>query len=168
VQATGHIEAGFVHLARRQYAEAAAASNAALKSMKQAGATAGLVMTSLKRLQGEFLLRTAARDKGRAALDETAAALRAARGPDNWSEALFSLEAMTRTAREVGDWELAARLSQRMIDHDPAYGGSRFERGLVEQQAGRMAEANAEFALARKYWASADADLPQLKQMRNR
>jgi hypothetical protein len=55
-----------------------------------------------------------------------------------------------------------------MIDHDPAYGGSRFERGLVEQQAGRMAEANAEFALARKYWASADADLPQLKQMRNR
>jgi hypothetical protein len=125
-------------------------------------------MTSLKRLQGEFLLRTAARDKGRAALDEAATALRAARGPDNWSEALFSLEAMTRTARDVGDWELAARLSQRMIEHDPAYGGSHFEQGLVARHAGRTAEVEAAFALARKYWPGADRDLPQLAEMKKR
>jgi tetratricopeptide (TPR) repeat protein len=167
-QATGHVEAGFVHLAARRYADAAAASNAALKAVKQAGPTAGLVMTSLKRLQGEFLLRTAARDKGRAAMSEAAAALGAARGPDNWSEALFALEAMTRTAREVGDWELAARLSQQMIDHDPAYGGSHFERGMVARHDGRDADADAAFALARKYWAGADRDLPQFTHMGKR
>ena len=168
VQAAGWIEIGFATLAQKRYADAPMPANAALKAMKQAGPVAGLVVPSMKRLQGEFLLRTAAREKGRAALDEAATALRAAQGPDNWSDALFSLEAMTRTAREVGDWELADRLSQHMLDHDPAYGGSHFERGLVAWHADRFADAEASFELARKHWAGADRDLPQLAEMKRR
>ena len=168
IQAAGHIEAGLVRLMQKRYADAATSANAAVRAMKQAGPVAGLVVTSMKRLQGEFLLRTAAREKGRAAMEEAAEILRAARGPDNWSEALFGLEAMARTAREVGDWDLADQLSRLMVEHDPAYGGSYFERGLVERHADKFSDAEKSFALAQKYWAGADRDLPQLADMKKR
>jgi tetratricopeptide (TPR) repeat protein len=168
VQAMGHIEVGFIRLAQKRYADAAASSNAALKLMKQGGAGAGLIGTPLKRLQGEFLLRTAARGKGRAAMIDVAAFLRTAVGPDHWTQALFAIEAMTRTAREVGDWELADRLSRELMAHDAGYAGSHFERGMVAQNAGRAAEAGHAFAAARKLWARADADLPQMAMMKRR
>jgi hypothetical protein len=52
-------------------------------------------------------------------------------GPDAWSQSLFRLEAMARSARAVGDWELAGRMAQLMLEHDPAYFGSHYALALV-------------------------------------
>ena len=83
-------------------------------------------------------------------------------------QALFQLEAMARAAREVGDWELAGRMARQMLDHDSAYAGSHFALGLVAEHDGDGATAQAEFALALKYWAQADPDFPELKEVRRK
>ena len=49
-------------------------------------------------------------------------------GPDAWIQALFRLEAIARTARDVGDWELAECMAGQMLEHDAAYGGSHLAR----------------------------------------
>ena len=57
--------------------------------------------------------------------------MRAAPGPDAWSQALFRLESMARSAMEAGDWDLAEFIAAQMLDHDAAYGGSHFTLALV-------------------------------------
>ena len=75
-------------------------------------------------LRGELLLRTGRkRDEGGAVLKEVVRELRATPGPDAWSQALFHLESLARSAREAGDWELAGFIAAQMSDHDEAYGG---------------------------------------------
>ena len=70
MQATGHIEAGFALLAMNKPADAATSSNAALKALRSAQGAQGLAAIPLEALQGEFLLRTAQRDKGRQVMRE--------------------------------------------------------------------------------------------------
>jgi hypothetical protein len=113
-------------------------------------------------------LRTAVREKGRAALDEVAKRVRSAPGPDNWSQALFTLEAMARAARAVGDWELAGRMARQMVEHDPAYPGGHYALGLVAEREGDAATARSEFSLASKGWAKADANLPELAEIKRK
>ena len=43
-----------------------------------------------------------------------------------------------RAARDVGDWELAARLSQVMVEHDTNYVGTHYATALVAQHAGNQ------------------------------
>ena len=167
VQATGHIEVGFALLGMQRWADAAAASNTALKLLRSSPGGA-IAAHALQALQGEFNLRTAERAKGRELFEEVAKRMRAAPGPDPWMQALFQLEAMARAAREVGDWELAGRMARQMLDHDSAYAGSHFALGLVAEHDGDGATAQAEFALALKYWAQADPDLPELKEVRRK
>lgn len=167
VQATGHIEAGFVFLAMNQWNEGGAASNTALRLLRTApGGT--VAAYALLALQGEFYLRTAAREKGRATLEDVAKRVRAAPGPDAWAQALFTLEGIARAARAVGDWELAGRMARQMVEHDPAYAGGRYALGLVAEQDGELATAKSEFALALQGWAKADADLPELAELRRK
>lgn len=165
VQATGQIELGFVLLANGQWIDAGQVSNTALRLLRTAPG-GGLAANALLALQGEFYLRSAAREKGRAAFDEVAKRLRAAPGPDAWAQALFSLEGLARAARAVGDWELAGRMARQMIDHDPAYAGGHYALGLVAERDGDTATAKAEFARALKLWTSADRDLPEVAEMR--
>ena len=80
--------------------------------MRAAPAGQGIAAIQLEQLQGEFNLRTAQRDKGRQGMQRAAEKLRALPGPDNWSQSLFRLEAMARTARDVGDWQMAGLLAQ--------------------------------------------------------
>ncbi|HWI17634.1 MAG TPA: hypothetical protein VNT81_07805 [Vicinamibacterales bacterium] len=162
VQATGHIESGFAYLAMNRPADGAAASNAALKAMRSAQGGQGLAAIELEALQGEFLLRTAQRDKGRAAIERAAQKWRSLPGPDAWTQSLFRLEALARSARAVGDWALAARMAQVMLEHDPNYAGTRYALALVAQNNGNTATARREFDLAVKAWATADKDLPEL------
>jgi tetratricopeptide (TPR) repeat protein len=164
--ATGHIEAGRAFLASKQYQSASAESNAALSALRSAGGGQALVAPALQELQGEFFLRTGQRDKGRLALAEVVRIVRAAPGPDNWSQALFTLEAIGRAAREAGDWDLAATIARAMLDHDPSYAGTHYALGLVARHAGDQATTTREFALARKYWGTADAGLPELADLR--
>ena len=162
VQATGHIEAGFAHLATNRPADGAAASNAALKALRSAQGGQGLAAIELEALQGEFLLRTAQRDKGRQVMERAAQKWRSLPGPDAWTQSLFRLEALARSARAVGDWTLAARMAQLMLEHDPNYAGTHYALALVAQNNGNTATARREFDLAVKAWATADKDLPEL------
>ena len=166
VQATGHIEAGFAQLAMNRPADGAASSNAALKALRSAQAGQGLAAITLEALQGEFLLRTAQREKGRQVMERAAQKWRSLPGPDAWTQSLFRIEALARAARDVGDWALAARLAQMMLEHDSNYGGTHFALGLVSHHnSGTSATTLREFALAEKAWAGADKDLAELKTM---
>lgn len=162
VQATGHIESGFAQLASNRPADGAAASNAALKSLRSAQGGQGLVTIELEALQGEFLLRTGQREKGRQVMERAAQKWRSLPGPDAWTQSLFRLEAQARAARAVGDWALAARMAQLMVEHDPNYAGTHYALALVAQNSGDTTAARREFDLAVKAWANADLDLPEL------
>jgi Tfp pilus assembly protein PilF len=162
VQATGHIEAGFAQLAMNRPADAAASSNAALKALRSAQGAQGLAAIALEALQGEYLLRTAQRDKGRQVMERAAEKWRGLPGPDAWTQSLFRLEALARSARSVGDWTFAARLAQLMLEHDPNYAGTHYALALVAQHDGNAATARREFDLAVKAWANADRELPEL------
>jgi tetratricopeptide (TPR) repeat protein len=162
VQATGHIEAGFAQLAMNRPADGANSSNAALRTLRSAQGGQALATTALEALQGEFLLRTAQREKGRQVMERAAQKWRALPGPDAWTQSLFRLEALARAARDVGDWPLAARMGQMMLEHDPNYAGTHYALALVAQHDGNTATARREFDLAVKAWAMADKDLPEL------
>jgi tetratricopeptide (TPR) repeat protein len=168
VQATGHIEAGHALLALKRPGDAANASNAALRALKAAPDGQALAVIALEAMQGEFRLRTADRDRGRQMMESAARKWRSLPGPDAWTQALFRLEALARTAREVGDWTFAARLSQLMLEHDPNYAGTRYALGLLAQHDGNKETARREFDLAVKAWATADQDLPELAVARKR
>jgi tetratricopeptide (TPR) repeat protein len=163
MQATGYIEAGFAQLAMNKPADGAQSSNAALRALRAAPAGQGLAAIELEALQGEFLLRTGQRDKGRAAMERAAQKWRGLPGPDAWTQALFRLEAEARTARAVGDWPLAARLSQVMLEHDSNYAGTHLALALVAQHDGNAATAKREAELAARSWPLADHDLAELK-----
>ena len=113
-------------------------------------------------LRGELLLRTGKGAEGRAVLKEVQRVLRATPGPDAWTQTLFRLESMARSAREAGDWELAEYTAAQMLDHDPAYGGSHLAMALVLRRAGDAAGTTRHCEAARRYWRDADPDLPEL------
>jgi tetratricopeptide (TPR) repeat protein len=164
VQAAGHIEMGFALLAMNRFADGAGASNLALRALKAAPEGQPLAVIPLEALQGEFRLRTAQRDQGRQAMERAAMKWRSLPGPDAWTQSLFRLEALARAARQVGDWPFAARMAQLMLEHDPNYAGTHYALALVAQHDGNAATAAREFDLAVKAWATADKDLPELKQ----
>jgi Tfp pilus assembly protein PilF len=90
-------------------------------------------------------------------LEEAAKQARAAPGPDAWTQALFTLEAIARAAREAGDWELAGWTARQMLEHDPNYAGSHYALALVAEHNGNGHAARAERALVEKYWSQADS-----------
>jgi tetratricopeptide (TPR) repeat protein len=158
VSAIGHIEAGRAQLALGQFKAAADESNAALRLMRGAPEGAGLAATPLKALQGEFFLRTGKKEQGRPLLEQAAREVRAAPGPDAWTQALFTLESIARAARQVGDWEFAEWAAKQMLEHDAQYAGSHLALALVAEHRGDAKTAAAERALAAKYWSGADRD----------
>ena len=161
-QAAGHTEAGFALLAMNRFAEGGNASNAALRALKVAPDGQALAVIPLEALQGEFRLRTAQREQGRQTMERAAQKWRSLPGPDAWTQSLFRIEALARSARQVGDWLFAARMAQLMLEHDPDYAGTHYALALVAQHDGNDATAKREFALAAQAWANADKDLPEL------
>jgi len=114
-------------------------------------------------LRGELLLRSGQREEGDQVLKAVVQALRAATGPDAWSQGLFRLESLARSAIEVGDWDLADYIAAQMLDHDKAYGGSHAVLAMVLSHKGDEAGAARAAESARRYWSDADSDLPELK-----
>ena len=161
-QAAGHTEAGFALLAMNRFADGGNASNAAFRALKVAPDGQALAVIPLEALQGEFRLRTAQREQGRQVMERAAQKWRSLPGPDAWTQSLFRIEALARSARQVGDWPLAARMAQLMLEHDPDYAGTHYALALVAQHDGNAATARREFDLALKGWATADKDLPEL------
>ena len=165
VSATGHLEAGRARLALGQFKEAADEGNAALRLMRGTEG-AGMVATALEAFQGEFFLRTGQKEKARPMLEQVARKVRAAPGPDAWTQALFTLEAIARAAREVGDWDLAGWAARQMEEHDPNYAGAHYALALVAQHAGDARTARTEAAVTARLWSAADPNLPELNVIR--
>ena len=161
VSAAGHVAAGQARLALGQFQAAADEANAALRAIRGAEG-GGLVALPLQALQGEFFLRTGQKEKGRSMLEEVAKKVRMATGPDAWTQALFTLEAIARSAREAGDWELAASTARHLVAHDANYAGSHYALALVAEHDGDATTARAERALMEKYWKNADRNLSEL------
>ena len=113
-------------------------------------------------LRGELLLRTGKGAEGRAILKDVQRAFRAIPGPDAWSQGLFRLESIARSAVEAGDWDLAEHTAGQMLDHDAAYGGSHYVMAQVLRHKGDPAGADRELKAARGFWRDADPDLPEL------
>src|SRR5262245_33563982 len=158
VSAAGHVAAGHARLALGQFQAGADEANAALRAIRGAEA-GGLVAVPLQALQGEFFLRTGQRDKGRTMLQEVAKKARALPGPDAWTQTLFTLDAIARAAREVGDWEFAGWAAGQMREHDSNYAGTHYALALVAEHAGDVKTAAAERALVAKLWKDADRDV---------
>jgi tetratricopeptide (TPR) repeat protein len=165
VSAAGHVEAGRARLALGQFKEAADEGNVALRLLRGADG-GGMVASSLESMQGEFLLRSGQRDRAHTMLEDAVKKERAAPGPDSWTTALFTIEAIARAAREVGDWDFAAWAAGQMFEHDPNYGGTHYALGLAAEHRGDRATRAKEFALAAKAWSHADPDLAELKIVR--
>jgi tetratricopeptide (TPR) repeat protein len=168
-RAVGHALAGQALLGLGRVEAATAELEAARRELEATpSVTSGLaprrsaVAPWVDALRGELLLHTGKRDEGRAILKEVQRALRAIPGPDAWSQTLFRLESMARTARETGDWELAEYTAAQMLDHDGAYGGSHLAMALVLKHKGDAAAAARALESARLAWRDADADLPEL------
>jgi tetratricopeptide (TPR) repeat protein len=159
VSAIGHIEAGQAKLAVKQFQAAADEGNMALRLMRSAAQRPDLLATALKQLQGEYFLRTGNREKGRTALRQVANDVRAAPGPDGWVQALFTLEVIARTAREVNDWDFAGWAAEQMLEHDPNYAGTHAALAFVADHMGDHATLRAELARARTLWSKADSDM---------
>jgi tetratricopeptide (TPR) repeat protein len=158
VSAAGHVEAGHARLALGQFKEAADEGNIALRLMRGAEG-GGMVADALQAFQGEFLLRTGKPAQGRPMLEEVVRKARRRPGPDNWAQALFTIEAIARAARDVGDWELAAWAARQMLEHDPNYAGSHRALALVAEHLGDAQTARTERARAATYWKNADPDV---------
>jgi tetratricopeptide (TPR) repeat protein len=168
IQATGYIEAGYAQLALNALADGAVSFNQALKILRGGPEGAQMAATALLGLQAELALRSAARDKGREGFAEVARRLRAAPGADAWTQATFTLEAMARVSRQVGDWELAGRMADLMREHDPGYAGTHYAVALVAERNEDLPTARAAFAEAVRLWSKADPDLPELADARRR
>ena len=169
VQATGHIEAGLRRCSRATAgAMRRTPPNTALKLLRTAPG-GGIAADALLALQGEFNLRTAERDKGRATLEEAAQSHARGAGPDAWAQALFSLDAIARAARDR--WRLGARRANGAAD-DRA-------RPVVRRLALRARRSRPSTTTTRRqrrrssrwrpsYWAKADPDLPELAEARRK
>ena len=161
VRATGHLEAGLALLSAGRVQAAIERSNRALAEMRASPGGQALVAPALQQLQGLLSLRTGARDRGRSMLEALSRDLRARPGPDNWVQALFTLEAIARGAREAGDWEFAGTVARQMLVLDPGFAGSHYALALVLEQGGDTIGARAEFAEAARSWRKADPDLAE-------
>ena len=170
-RAIGHVYAGHALLALGRTPEAIDELKAAEKDGQELPRLGAMVtMSSLEPyvegLRAETYLRSGKMKEGRDILKEVMRKLRAVPGPDAWSQGLFRLEAIARTAREVGDWELAEYAARQMLDHDPAYAGTHYALALVAEHKRDKVAARKAYAAAEKYWRNADADLPELSQVR--
>jgi tetratricopeptide (TPR) repeat protein len=168
VQGIGHIELAHTLLARAQITEGAREANAAVTALKAAEAGNALASIPMQVLQGEYFLRSGQREKGRTALTAAIKQARLAQGPDEWAQALFTLEAIARAARQAGDWEFATTVAAGMLEHDPAYGGSHYAVGLAAEHRGDLRTANQEFSKAQQLWADADTDFPPLVDLQKK
>ena len=158
LRALGHLLAGRAQLALRRPEDAAREGNLALADMRASGPSGGLLVPEYELLQGEFLMRTGEVDSGRTMLRRAAAKLRDATGPDAWVMTLFSLEAIARTASELGAWPVVQDFSEQMREVDAAYPGTQSVLGLLAEHDGNRAAALAYYQTAVRGWTDADPD----------
>jgi tetratricopeptide (TPR) repeat protein len=172
-RAVGHAYAGHAHLALRDRRSAQLALEAAQRELEEVPALTsgirvnrGAILPYLDALRAEIMLWEGNTREGSELLKDVQKRLRALPGPDAWTQALFRLEAFARTARAVGDWELAEHTARQMLEHDGAYAGSHFALAQVAQHRGDIDLLRQESEAASRYWRDADRNLAELKELR--
>jgi tetratricopeptide (TPR) repeat protein len=170
-RAVGHALAGQALLGSGRKADARAELELARTALGEVPVVAPGIIPSraavepwVSALEGEILLTGGRTQEARKILKEVQRTMRATPGADAWVQSLFRLEALARSARTAGDWELAEFTARQMLEHDPAYAGSHLALALVLQEKGD-ASARAEFDAARLAWRDADRNLPELAQI---
>jgi tetratricopeptide (TPR) repeat protein len=158
VRSVGHAVAGNCRLAMNQPKEAQAAL----------APTADSVRPYIDALRAEMLQRSGQHNEAAAILKEVQRQLRAIPGPDAWIQALFRLESIARTSRDIGDWALAEYTAKQMLDHDKSYAGAHYALALVAEHQGDLTTARKEFAAALKLWGKADSELRELRELREK
>lgn len=162
VRAAGHLRAAHSHMASGQLQPAARETDAALDVLRGAGPDAAVLAPDLRLAQGELFLRGGDRPRGRQMIRDAIASLRARPGPDAWTETLFTLEAIARAARSVGDADLSTELAEELQRHDPSYAGTRFALAVDAERRGNRMAALREYEYALQRWHSADPDFADL------
>ena len=89
------------------------------------------------------------------------------RGADALGE-LYLIERIARVARDHQDYAFCQKAAEAMIAFDPAYAGGHYLRGFAAGQQGDLQTARAELLKARELWQSADPDLYEMGQVRQR
>ncbi|MGH9724403.1 MAG: hypothetical protein ACRD41_04995, partial [Candidatus Acidiferrales bacterium] len=117
----GHALAGEALLALDRVDDAKSELQLAEREMEQVPASALGALPNASILQAEILLHAHNFSAADASLKSIEERIRAMSGPDSWSEALFDLQFIARTARENSDWDLCEFTAKQMIDHDPTY-----------------------------------------------
>lgn len=116
-------------------------------------------------LRAALLLQAGRTAEAGALFDIVARRIRAANGPDSWTQGLFHLEFLAGAARRAGDWALASQLANAMYQRGPDYAGSHYALALVAQHNGDSQTAAREFSTATTLWNEADSDLPELTEV---
>jgi tetratricopeptide (TPR) repeat protein len=155
----GHALAGRALAVMNRMQEARNELTAAEQEMEQLPVAVLARLQDAVMLRAEIALREKDFAKGNVLMEKIQVEIVKVPGPDAWNEALFQLEYIGRVARELGDWDLAESAANKMIEHDPSYGGGYMAQGLVEQHRGEAGPAKQAFATAQKLWSKADAGL---------
>src|SRR6185437_1537685 len=163
----GHVLAGDALLATHQPKDASAELAQANHTAQTISRTdVPTVLPYTESLHAALLLSTGQSSQAGALLDNVARRIRAANGPDSWTQGLFHLEFLAGVARRAGDWALASQLANAMYQRAPDYAGSHYALALVAQHGGDSQTAANEFSAAAKLWSEADSDLPELVSTR--
>jgi len=158
----GHTLAGLALLSRNQVNEAKDELHAAEQVSEALPPRLAAALPYPTLLRADILLRENQAQQAETLLVDVQQAILLMPGPDAWSTATFELETMAQGAREAGDWKLAAFTAKNMMEHDPNYAGGYYAMALVAAHSKDTAAEAKLFGAARKLWAKADADLPEM------
>jgi tetratricopeptide (TPR) repeat protein len=164
----GHALAGRAFLAMNRSTKAQYELQLAERELEQLPVSLSSALPDTGILWAEILLHDQEWAQADAVLKKIEANIRALPGPDSWSEALFQLQSIARVTRQSGDWNLAEFTARQMIEHDPSYAGGYYALGLTAEHSGDKALARQQFQTAEKLWRSADPDLPELVNVREK
>ena len=164
----GHTAAGRALLRLNRVDEARSELSLAEQELEHVSTSVVAQLPDAGLLNAEILLRQGRTDKSDALFREIEKKIRAAPGPDSWSQAIFQLASIASSARDAADWELAEFTARQMIEHDPSYAGGYYALGLALERRRGDGAARDQFVKAENRWASADADLAELVQVRQK
>jgi tetratricopeptide (TPR) repeat protein len=164
----GHTMAGRALLRLNQLGAAQSELALAERELESVPSSVAAELPDAGLLNAEILLRQGQVEKSNTLLRGIEKKIRAVPGPDSWNEALFQLDSIASIARDAGDWDLAEFTAHQIIEHDPSYAGGYYALGLTYEHRGEQAAAREQFAHAEKSWSKADAEMPELVQVRQK
>jgi tetratricopeptide (TPR) repeat protein len=164
----GHTAAGQALLRLNRLDEARSELSLAEQELEHVPSSVAAQLPDAGLLNAEIMLSQGHTEKSNALFRDIEKKIRSVPGPDSWSEALFQLESIANIAREAGDWDLAEFTAHEMIEHDPSYAGGYYVLGLADENRAAQSSAREQFVQAEKLWSKADAELPELVQIRQK